>query len=131
MLDRRDGRTVVAVVHRPRYDDWALPKGHVDRGESWEETAVREVAEETGIRARVEGPPRPVAYMLDEETVKLVVMFPMSVVEDLRTPPDPDEVDEVRWLDRDEALSRLSYRVEAELVEEFVPVAGPHADPGW
>ncbi len=125
VFDRREGRPVVAVVHRPRYDDWALPKGHVDSGESWEEAALREVAEETGIRARIEGPPRPIAYMLDEDTVKLVVVFPMSVVENLRTPPDPNEVDEVRWLDPATARSQLSYPVEIGLVEGFLGAGFP------
>ncbi len=124
VYDHRDGKTVVAVVHRPRYDDWALPKGHVDAGESWEETALREVAEETGVEARIEGPPHPVAYMLDEKTVKLVVIFPMSRVADLGTPPDPAEVDEVRWLDPQEALTRLSYPAEADLVGELLAGGG-------
>ena len=45
----RDG--LVAVVHRPRYDDWSLPKGKLDEGETFEEAALREVWEETGLRA--------------------------------------------------------------------------------
>ena len=44
----RDGR--VAVVHRPRYDDWSLPKGKLDAGETFEQAALREVWEETGLR---------------------------------------------------------------------------------
>src|SRR4051812_27762866 len=44
----RDGRIV--VVHRPKYDDWSLPKGKLEAGESWEEAALREVEEETGLR---------------------------------------------------------------------------------
>ena len=47
---RDDGR--VALVHRPRYDDWTLPKGKLDAGETFEEAALREVEEETGLRAR-------------------------------------------------------------------------------
>src|SRR5437660_1467874 len=43
----------VAVIHRPRQDDWSLPKGRVDAGESWEEAALREVEEETGCEARI------------------------------------------------------------------------------
>src|SRR4051812_2537023 len=43
----------LAVVHRPRYDDWSLPKGKLDAGESWEDAALREVAEETGLRCRL------------------------------------------------------------------------------
>ena len=45
------GALRVAVVHRPGYDDWSFPKGKVDRGETLEETALREVEEETGLRS--------------------------------------------------------------------------------
>ena len=44
----RDGS--VLLVHRPKYDDWSFPKGKLEEGESWEEGAVREVEEETGLR---------------------------------------------------------------------------------
>ena len=71
----RDGR--VALVHRPRYDDWSLPKGKLDEGESWEEAALREVEEETGLRCelgpevgrtryRASGRPKVVRYWLME-----------------------------------------------------------------
>ena len=51
------GRTVL-LVHRPKYDDWSLPKGKLDPGESWEDAALREVEEEIGFQADiwVEGP---------------------------------------------------------------------------
>ena len=43
----------VLIVHRPRYDDWTLPKGKLDRGESFEDAALREVWEETGVRCNL------------------------------------------------------------------------------
>ena len=52
VLGRR-GRAEVLIVHRPRYDDWTLPKGKLDRGESFEDAAVREVWEETGLRCKL------------------------------------------------------------------------------
>src|SRR4051812_43456031 len=48
---RRGEGAEVALVHRPRYDDWSLPKGKLDPGETLPETAVREIEEETGFRA--------------------------------------------------------------------------------
>ena len=50
---RRRGRLQVAVVHRPKYDDWSWPKGKLDPGEEWQVAAVREVWEETGLRVRL------------------------------------------------------------------------------
>ena len=56
----RDGEVV--VVHRPRYEDWTLPKGKLDPGETLEEAALREVEEETGLRCRLVRELPPVAY---------------------------------------------------------------------
>ena len=51
---QENGRVEVALVHRPKYDDWSLPKGKLDPGEGFKEAAVREVEEETGVRAGLE-----------------------------------------------------------------------------
>ena len=56
----RDGQ--VLLVHRPRYDDWTLPKGKLDAGESFEDAALREVEEETGLRCRLVRELPPVEY---------------------------------------------------------------------
>lgn len=105
MLDDR-----VLVVHRPRYDDWSLPKGHVDDGESWEETALREVEEETGVTAEIAGAPIAIAYVLADGRPKVVVFYPMSAV---AVPADlvgdPDEVDDIGWWPLERAADELSY----------------------
>src|SRR4051812_28786950 len=75
----RDG--AVAVVHRPRYDDWSLPKGKLDPGESWEEAAVREVEEETGVRARIVAELEPSRYRDRKGRPKIVRWYRMDVVE--------------------------------------------------
>src|SRR3954469_1815307 len=51
LVVRPDGR--IAVIHRPRYDDWSLPKGKLDPGEDFETGALREVEEETGVRGTI------------------------------------------------------------------------------
>ena len=48
-----EGGVEIVVAHRPRYDDWSLPKGKLDKGESWEQAALREVEEEVGLRCRL------------------------------------------------------------------------------
>jgi 8-oxo-dGTP diphosphatase len=110
----RDGR--IAVVHRPRYDDWSLPKGKLDLGESWEEAATREVEEETGLRCRLEEELEPAHYTSNGRP-KTVRWWRMSVVAQAGTPDD--EVDEVRWLTPDEALPLLSYDHDRHLVRSL------------
>ncbi|GAA4360886.1 NUDIX hydrolase [Angustibacter luteus] len=101
----------VAVVHRPKYDDWSWPKGKLDPGESWAEAAVREVLEETGLHARL-GIPLPLArYEVGTSRPyrrKVVQYWAAQVV--ASGGHLTDEVDEVRWLPADQARGRLHYR---------------------
>jgi 8-oxo-dGTP diphosphatase len=108
----RDGR--ICVVHRARYDDWSLPKGKLDGGESFEEAAVREVLEETGLRCRLVRELEPVRYLVKGRP-KLVRYWVMEVDEDEGFAPD-DEVDEVRWVERERAGELLTYAHDRELV---------------
>jgi 8-oxo-dGTP diphosphatase len=104
----------VAVVHRPRYDDWSLPKGKLDPGESWEDAALREVEEEIGLRCRLGDELPPVAYTDDKGRSKVVRYWVMDACEGSFTPND--EVDEVRWLPPGEAAALLSYPHDRELL---------------
>ena len=109
----RDG--TVAVVHRPRYDDWSLPKGKLDPGETWGQAAVREVEEETGIRARIVGVLDSVDYADRRGRDKTVRWFRMEV-DDERPFAASDEVDELRWMTPAEAARLLTYDHDRSLV---------------
>jgi 8-oxo-dGTP diphosphatase len=102
----RDGK--VAVVHRPRYDDWSLPKGKLEPGEGFEEAAVREIAEETGVRARIVRELDSDRYTDNRGRPKLVRWYLMDVDDAGEFTPD-DEVDELRWLAPDRARDLVSY----------------------
>lgn len=113
---RRNGRGVmrVAVVHRPGYDDWSFPKGKVDRGETLEETALREVEEETGLRCRLVAPLGCTAYADHKGRDKVACYWIMDVVSGRFRAGS--EVDEVRWVTIDDALDLLSYRRDRALL---------------
>jgi 8-oxo-dGTP diphosphatase len=111
----RDGPEV-AVVHRPRYDDWSLPKGKLDKGEDFEQAALREVEEETGLRCRLGRPIGDTSYHDKKGRAKLVRYFEMGSCEGEFAPND--EVDELRWVPLHEAAELLSYEFDRELVEK-------------
>jgi 8-oxo-dGTP diphosphatase len=111
---RRDGR--IAVVHRPRYDDWSLPKGKLDPGETWEEAALREVREETGLECELGEELSSTRYHDRKGRSKLVRYWLMDPVEGEFAPND--EVDELRWLTPAEAAALLTYPRDKELAQE-------------
>jgi 8-oxo-dGTP diphosphatase len=108
-----EGRVV--IVHRQRYDDWSLPKGKLDPGESFEEAALREVEEETGLRCSLGDELDPVHYRDNKDRPKVVRYWLMTVEDDPGFVPN-DEVDELRWVTPGEAVELLSYPHDAELV---------------
>jgi 8-oxo-dGTP diphosphatase len=101
----RDG--LVAVVHRPKYDDWTLPKGKLDPGEGFEEAALREVEEETGLVCELGEELESTTYHDRHGRLKLVRYWAMTPVGGEFRPND--EVDELRWLPREKARKMLSY----------------------
>ena len=105
VVRRADG--TIAVVHRPRYDDWSLPKGKLDPGESFEEAALREVWEETGLRVSL-GEELPSVEYTVRDRPKRVRYWLMSVESDPGFEPN-DEVDELRWLSPRDAEALLTY----------------------
>ena len=101
----RDGR--ILLVHRPRYDDWTLPKGKLDPGESFEDAALREVEEETGMRCTLGRELPSIRYEVNGRP-KLVRYWLMSPEAEGDFAPN-EETDDVRWVTPDEALRLLTY----------------------
>lgn len=116
-----DGHTEVAVVHRPRYDDWSLPKGKLDVGETIPLAAVREVAEETGFSCVLSRFLRQVRYPVPTRdgghAAKVVDYYCAQAREGAFTPGD--EVDELRWMSVENARRQLSYPHDAGVLDAF------------
>jgi 8-oxo-dGTP pyrophosphatase MutT (NUDIX family)/phosphohistidine phosphatase SixA len=113
---RRRGALEVALVHRPRYDDWSWPKGKLDPGEQWPAAAVREVFEETGFHVRL-GRTLPTSlYRVPDATgrpsAKECRYWAAEVVGGDGTLVN--EIDEVQWLDVPTAATRLTYARDSE-----------------
>jgi 8-oxo-dGTP diphosphatase len=102
-----DGRLEVAVIHRPRYDDWSFPKGKVRDGEDELHAALREVEEETGHRCVSGRDLGTIEYRDRQGRRKTVRYWSMVPVEGGFTPGP--EVDELRWLPLRRAIQMLTY----------------------
>ncbi|WP_123023856.1 8-oxo-(d)GTP phosphatase MutT1 [Mycolicibacterium stellerae] len=107
----------VAVVHRPRYDDWSLPKGKVEAGESEPVTAVREVHEETGYTAHLGRRLTSVTYRIETQGIKKVQYWAARIVDGEFTPND--EVDELKWLPVSAAIKQLQYPSDRKVLRRF------------
>jgi phosphohistidine phosphatase SixA/8-oxo-dGTP pyrophosphatase MutT (NUDIX family) len=120
-----DGVPRVAIVHRNRYDDWTLPKGKLEPGESAFAAAGREVAEETGARVAVTRRLGEVHYLVDGVTPKSVRFWAMRYLSGEFTPSD--EVDGLRWLAVADAREQLSYDRERGILDAFMAVPIPQS----
>jgi len=102
-------RVEVLLVHRPRYDDWSIPKGKLDKGETFPAAAVREVAEETGYRVRLQRPLPAATYLMRDGRSKIVQYWVATVRAKIAPgPKDRGEVDETRWVPLDEAIDLVT-----------------------
>ena len=123
LVRRLRGRWMMAAI-RPRRDGtpvWALPKGHIDPGESGEQTALREVEEETGARGRSLGKLGDVRYVYTwkgERIFKVVSFFLVRYAGGrlgALPPAFRHEVEEVRWVPLEDAPTLLTYGGEREM----------------
>lgn len=116
----------VAIIHRPRYDDWSLPKGKLASGESDMEGAVREVLEETGYHVRVGRPLGETRYQKSStggSRPKVVRWWAMQAEEGTFSPTR--EVDDLLWLSLADASARLTRDTDREVLERFARGSQP------
>ena len=111
------GEPEVAVIHRPRYDDWSLPKGKVELGENEPLTAVREVLEETGYACHLGRRLTSVSYAVEKQGIKKVRYWAAHIVDGDFTPND--EVDELKWLPVSAAVKQLQYARDRKVLRRF------------
>ncbi len=122
-----NGEPLVLATHRPHYDDWSIPKGKLDVGETEEQCAVREVLEETGLHVHLHEE-LPVANYIDHKGRPKTVRYWRMTLDlqqhrvDVLPPFVPnDEVDEVRWLSPPDAQTLLHYEHDRDLVFHLFP----------
>ncbi len=114
---RRDTRGwKLAIVHRPKYEDWSLPKGKLANGETWLTAAIREVREETGSEVTVGRFAGTISYLVKGHA-KIVLYWNMLLAGEPQFEPG-SEVDRVLWLPRRQAMRRIHHAGEKRILLE-------------
>lgn len=112
-----NSRIEIAVIHRPRYaGEWSLPKGKLDKGESPDTAAIREVREETGCRAIITGFAG-ISHYYHGQNPKFVLYWKMKPEGECAFEPS-EEVDQLEWLPPEVARDRLTHQDEKDLVAD-------------
>lgn len=119
---RKDKDPQVLLVHRPAYDDWSLPKGHLEPDEYHAVTAVRETREETGVTVRLLRPAGEIRYQVGSGN-KVVHYWLGTPASEKKRKADK-EVDKVAWLTPKSALARMSYADERDLLKDVLKLEG-------
>jgi 8-oxo-dGTP pyrophosphatase MutT (NUDIX family) len=124
VVDHRDGgaphAALIGRTDRRGRLLWSLPKGHVEAGETPEDTAVREVAEETGITGRVVAPLGTIDFwfVADGRRIHKTVHHFLLLAQGGELSDDDVEVEQVEWVPLDQLAGRLAYADERRLVEQ-------------
>jgi 8-oxo-dGTP pyrophosphatase MutT (NUDIX family) len=114
-----DSAVEVALVHRPKYDDWSFPKGKLDPGETAVDAAVREVKEETGFDSTLGRSLSYVTYPIPGHRRMKKVLYWAAEATGGEFVPN-DEVDELRWIAPDKIGGELSYPMDHKILRRFV-----------
>lgn len=123
-----DGKPLVLVTQHSKHHGWDFPKGHLESGESSEQAALREVEEETGVKAEIVEKVGQTEYFYFEDGVrnfKTVVYFLMKFMEQ-REATTADEVEAMLWLDPEEVENKLTFKDTKELWRKVKEKIKPH-----
>ena len=117
--DNSDLSIEVALIHRPRYDDWSLPKGKLEMGETALQCAYREVHEETGIRATFTRQLGTVEYEESGQEKRVKYWAAHCALNNSEFVPN-EEVDQMRWLTPSQALDQATHDSDKSIIEKFM-----------
>jgi 8-oxo-dGTP pyrophosphatase MutT (NUDIX family) len=129
VVRQADGATQLLLGKRRRErgsETWSLPKGTPTGDESAEQTALREVAEETGLQVRIVAPVGSIEYYFSQDGMRIhktVDYFLMEATGGSLEAHD-HEFDDVRWFDVDAARELMTFPTERDIVEQALPIAG-------
>ena len=117
--DNSDLSIEVALIHRPRYDDWSLPKGKLEMGETALQCAYREVHEETGIRATFTRQLGTVEYEESGQEKRVKYWAAHCALNNSEFVPN-EEVDQLKWLTASQALEQATHDSDKSIIEKFM-----------
>jgi 8-oxo-dGTP pyrophosphatase MutT (NUDIX family) len=105
-----EDKTEILLIRHVNGGHWAFPKGHVEKGETEEQTALREILEETGLAVVLDNRYRQVvSYSPKKDVIKDVVYFVACAAADSETVRQESEISRIRWVDADDAVGYVSF----------------------
>lgn len=118
---KREGKTEILLIRHANGGHWAFPKGHVEKKETEEETALREIREETGLTVKLKkGFREQVSYSPKEGVMKDVIYFAAKARGDEETTRQEEEVTDLMWLRPKKALEQVTFDNDRRILQAFI-----------